>query len=149
MIPLDIMEPIRFSHWEGPEGLKEFIIAQTGCRPFSGEGINIRAPKKTAILRSVDDTNYYDDCMENFINPKYTLFGQYGDQDENERRYNEPLLNRNKIDHIYLYRVVRKNGKTYEYLWYGKYSIVDRSSKLHQDKDNLPRIIIVLSLNKV
>jgi len=105
------MEPLRFSTWEGPEGIKDYIIKQTGCKPFSGAGINPREKKKTTILKSVDDTYYYDDDMSDINNPKYTLFGHNGDQDENEKKCNEPLLNKNKTEHIYLYRVVKKNGK--------------------------------------
>ena len=84
------MEPIRFSKWKGPGGIENYIIEQTGCRPYSGAGINPRINKKTTILKSVDDTDYYDDDMNDINNPKYTLFGQNGDQTETEKRFNEP-----------------------------------------------------------
>ena len=143
------MEPLQFSDWEGPSGIKNHIIEQTGCKPFSGAGINPRVDKKTTILRSVGGTKYYDDDMSDIYNPKYTLFGHNGDQDENEKRFNEPLLNKNKTEHIYLYRVVKKNGKKTEYLWYGKYEIVGTNNKLHQGKDKMIRTIMVLSLKRL
>jgi hypothetical protein len=142
------MEPIRFSTWSGAEGMESYIIQQTGCKPYSGCGINIRNYKKTAILKSVDDTLFYDDDMSDINNPTYTLFGHNGDQYENEKRFNEPLLNKNKTEHIYLYRV-KKYKKKIEYLWYGKYDIIGMNSKLHPGKDNIIRTIIVLSLKKI
>jgi len=142
------VEPIRFLSWEGPEGMKQFIIRETGCKPFSGAGINPRPELKTTLLRSVDDTYYYDDDMSNIHNPKYTLFGHNGDQNENEKKFNEPLLNKHKTKNIYLYRV-KRNGKKKEYLWYGKYEIIDKNVKKHQGKDKIIRNIIVLSLKKI
>jgi len=141
------MTTISFSKWSGPEGIEEFIINQTGCKPYSGAGICPRIKKKTTILRSVDGTDYYDDDMSDINNIKYTLFGHNGDQNENEKKFNEPLLNLNKTQHIYLYRV--KNGKKKEYLWYGKYEIVDKNNKIHTGKDKVMRNIIILSLKKI
>jgi hypothetical protein len=143
------MEPKQFSKWGGPNGIEKYIIEQTGCKPYSGAGINPRIDKKTTLLKSVDDTYFYDDDMSDINNPKYTLFGHNGDQDENEKKFNEPLLNKNKTEHIYLYRVVKKNGKKTEYLWYGKYEIVGTNNKLHQGKDKMIRTIIVLSLKRL
>ena len=91
-----MIEPMRFLKWGGPEGLETYIIEQTGCKPYSGAGINPRVDKKTTLLRSVDGTEYYDDDMSDINNPKYTLFGHNGDQDETEKKFNEPLLNINK-----------------------------------------------------
>jgi hypothetical protein len=142
------MEPIRFSKWEGPEGIKNYIIENTGCKPYSGAGINPRIDKKTTLLKSVDDTYYYDDDMSDINYPKYTLFGHNGDQTENEKKFNEPLLNKNKTEHIFLYRV-KKNGNKTEYLWYGKYEIEGKITKQHQGKDNNIRNIIILSLKKI
>ena len=65
---------ISFSKWSGSDGIEEFIVNQTGCKPYSGAGINPRIKKKTTILRSVDDTYYYDDDMSDVNNVKYTLF---------------------------------------------------------------------------
>jgi hypothetical protein len=141
------MTILSFSKWYGPEGIEQFIINQTGCKPFSGAGINPRINKKTTILKSVNDTYYYDDDMSDINNIKYTLFGHNGDQDENEKRFNEPLLNKNKTQNIYLYRV-KKNGKKKEYLWYGKYDIIDKNKKKHIGKDKVMRNIIVISLKK-
>jgi hypothetical protein len=71
------------------------------------------------------------------------LFGRKGDQDENEVKFNEPLLNKDKTQHIYLYRV---NKVKKEYTWYGKYEIIDKYKKLHIDED---RNIIILNLKKI
>ena len=139
------MSEITFSKWSGPDGIEQFIINQTGCKPYSGAGINPRINKKTTILKSVDDTYYYDDDMSDIHNVTYTLFGHNGDQDENEKKFNEPLLNKNKTEHIYLYRV-RKNGKKTEYIWYGKYNIINKHNKQHIGKDKNMRNIILLSL---
>ena len=43
------MEPIRFLKWKGPEGIEQYIIEQTGCKPYSGAGISPRINKKTPI----------------------------------------------------------------------------------------------------
>ena len=143
---LETMEPIRFANWKGPNGIEQYIIEKTGCKPFSGAGINPRPDKNTTILRSVDNTYYYDDNMSDIYYPKYTLFGHNGDQDENEKRFNEPLLNKDKTKHIYLYRVAKTSENKTEYLWYGKYEIVGKNTKLHQGNDKRLRYIIVLSL---
>jgi hypothetical protein len=142
------MSGISFSKWSGPEGIEQFIIVQTGCIPYSGAGINPRIKKKTTILKSVDNTYYYDDDMSDINNIKYTLFGHNGNQTENEKKFNEPLLNKNKTQNIYLYRV-KINGKKKEYIWYGKYDIIDKNNKLHIGKDKNIRNIIVLSLKKI
>ena len=132
---------IVFRKWND---IQTHIVNETGCRPYSGAGINYRALQKTTILRSVDDTYYYDDDLRDINNVEYTLFGQEGDQDENEKRFNEPLLNPEKTHHIYLYRV-KKN----EWIWYGKYKILDKYEKYHIDKNYEDRIIIILKLQKV
>lgn len=142
------MNEITFSKWSGPDGMEQFIIKQTGCKPYSGAGINPRIEKKTTLLRMVDGTYYYDDDMSDVNNVKYTLFGHNGDQNENEKRFNEPLLDKNKTQHIYLYRV-RKNGKKNEYVWYGKYEIMNKNNKQHIGKDYVIRNIITLSLRKL
>ena len=140
------MSEISFTKWSGPEGIEQFIINQTGCKPYSGAGINPRVQKKTTILRSVDDTYYYDDNMSDINNVKYTLFGHNGDQDENEKKFNEPLLNPDKTHNIYIYRV-NQNDKN-KYIWYGKYEIIDKNIKQHIGKDYIMRNIIVLSLKQ-
>ena len=141
------MSGISFTKWSGREGIEQFIINQTGCKPYSGAGINQRVQKKTTILRSVDDTYYYDDDMSDINNVKYTLFGHNGDQDENEKKFNEPLLNPDKTHNIYIYRV--KKTTINKYIWYGKYEIIDKNIKQHIGKDNIMRNIIVLSLKKM
>jgi hypothetical protein len=120
---------------------KEFIIRETGCKPFSSAGINPRPKQLTTLLRSVDDTYYYADNLTDKNLVKYTLFGHNGDQDENEKRMNEPLLNETKTQHIYLYRVTKE-----EYIWYGKYEIIDINSQPHIGKDRNMRTILVLTL---
>ena len=140
--------PIVFQRWGGEDGIEQFIKRKTGCKPFSGAGINPRPEQKTTILKSVDDTFYYDDDLSDHMLSLYTLFGPEGDQSESNIRFNEPLLNPNKTRDIYLYRV-RKNGQSNEYLWYGKYKIVGKNTKQHIGKDYNMRSIIVLSLNKI
>jgi len=141
------MSGISFTKWSGREGIEQFIINQTGCKPYSGAGINPRVQKKTTILRSVDDTYYYDDDMSDINNVKYTLFGHNGDQAENEKKFNEPLLNPDKTHNIYIYRV--KKTTINKYIWYGKYEIIDKNIKQHIGKDDIMRNIIVLSLKKM
>jgi hypothetical protein len=138
---------IQFTKWGGVGGLEQYIINQTGCTPFTGAGINYRKTQKTTILKSVDDTYYYDDNLNDITDVEYTLFGHCGDQDVCERKFNEPLLNPVKTEHIYLYRV--SPGKKQEYWWYGKYQIVGQITRLHQGKDHVMRNIIVLNLRKI
>lgn len=142
------MASIIFKKWAGPDGIEEFITQRTGCKPYSGAGINPRVEKKTTLLKSVDNTYYYDDDFSDPNNVKYTLFGHNGDQSEDEKKFNEPLLNKDKTEHIYLYRV-KGEGKEKEYLWYGKYTIGQKESKDHIGKDKVSRKIIVLTLKKV
>ena len=136
---------ISFSKWDE---IEQFIMKQTGCKAYSGAGINPRIKKKTTILRSVDNTYYYDDDMSDINNVEYTLFGQIGNQDETEKKFNEPLLNRNKTHHIYLYRV-KIDGKKKEYIWYGKYEITGKYNKQHIDKNYINRNIVILSLKRI
>ena len=137
----------RFTKWGGENGFEQFILAQTGCKPSCRAGINYRKTRKTTILKSVDNTYYYDDNLSDPDNVEYTLFGHNGDQSESDRRFNEPLLNPDKTEHIYLYRVVL-NGKKQEYLWYGKYKIVGQTTREHQGKDYVMRNIVVLFLKR-
>jgi len=135
---------IHFDKWSGPNGIEQYIINQTGCKPFSGAGICSRPNQKTTILRSVDNTYYYDDDFSDIHNIKYTLFGHNGDQDVTEKKFNEPLLNQHKTRNVYVYRVKDK-----EYIWYGKYKIVGQNTKPHIGKNRMIRNIIVLSLQKI
>jgi len=138
------LDLIRRKKWLGPGGMKELIFEKTGCTPYTGAGINFRKDKHLTILKSVDNTPYYDDDLEDPNTPKYTLFGHNGDQDENEKKFNEPLLNKTKTKDIYLYRQTKK-----EYIWYGKYEIIGKKSKLHINKNNdHMRNIIILILKK-
>ncbi len=139
---------MEFTSWSGPGGIDEYIFEQTGCRAFSGAGICPRLEKKTTILRSVDGTEYYDDDMSDQNNVKYTLFGHNGDQNEAESHFNEPLLNKEKTQHIYLYRV-RKEGRKTIWVWYGQYAIKDKVTKRHPGKDGIERNIVVLSLVRI
>jgi len=133
-----------FQKWYGEDGLSSFIKKETGCNPYSGKGICYRKHNSTTILRSVENTYYYDDNLTDENNVQYTLFGQIGDQDEFERTCNEPLLNENKTKHIYLY------SKTTDkrYIWYGKYFIVGKTTKQHVDIENNLRKIILIHLRK-
>jgi hypothetical protein len=131
-----------FDTWNG---LEQLCIAETGCKPFSGVGICYRPKEKTTILRSVDGTFFYDDKFGETI--EYTLFGHDGDQQESEPKFNEPLLNPEKTEHIYLYRVTNgTNGKNKRWIWYGKCEIVGKLEKLHHGKNGSMRKIILLKL---
>ena len=106
--------------------------------------------ERVAILRSTDNTPYYNDDLSDPEWVNYTLQGLNGDQDEDQKKYNEPLLNATKTEHIYLYRHFKKNGKVKkEYSWYGKYEIVGQKNKEWPGKDNITRTIIVLLLKRV
>jgi len=138
---------IRFDKWGGESGIEKFITKQTGCKPFSGAGINYRATKNLTILRSVDDTAYYDDNLKDPNRPYYTLFGPIGDQDQSEKHFNAPLLDPMKTHRIYLYRLA-KEGKKNVYYWYGKYGIKRVFDKLHPDLNGKMRKIILLELER-
>ena len=43
------MSVISFTKWSGPEGIEQFIINKTGCKPYSGAGINPRVKKNYNI----------------------------------------------------------------------------------------------------
>jgi len=136
---------IKFTNWNN--GIKPFIESETGCKPFSGAGINIRSQKKTALLKSVDNTAYYDDNLDDINKIEYTLYGQVGDQNEDEPKFNKPLLDIQKTKHIYVYRVIPKIKE--KYIWYGKYKITGKKTKIHKDKNNNDREIIILILEKI
>jgi hypothetical protein len=129
--------------------VEPFILQETGCKAYSGAGINPRVKQKTTILRSVDDTYYYKDNLNNLEELKYTLFGHDGDQDRNEPKFNEPFLNPEKTHHIFLYRV-KKVGKRREYYWYGKCKIISEETIQHRGK-LLPtlRNIIIITLKQI
>ena len=40
------MEEIAFSKWSGTDGIEQFIVKQTGRKPYSGAGINPGIGKK-------------------------------------------------------------------------------------------------------
>lgn len=142
---------------EAPIAFKTFTelidhcVALTNVKPYAGHGIHINKQHKTAILRSVDNTSYYDDDLSNPILPLYTLFGHNGDQSIDEKRYNKKLLDPTVVEHIYLYRVqiTDKSGKNKRWIWYGKYKIIGTVSKLHPGKDGSTRTIILVKLARV
>jgi hypothetical protein len=100
------MKPIIFSNYTE---LKNHMTNEIGYKPSYGAGINHKIEMNTAVLKSVDNTEYYNDDLTDINKVKYTLYGSKGDQDENENRYNHRLLNITK--HIYLYRVNYINTK--------------------------------------
>jgi hypothetical protein len=137
------------TNWEGENGMKQIIKNNAGLMkgPYTGAGINYKKKEETSILRSVDDTDYYADNLDDPNNVEYTLFGHNGDQDEREPRFNEPLLNQEKTKHIYLYRVRPKSKE--KYMFYGKYTISGRVVKSNRGKDGIMRNVIVLQLTKI
>ena len=38
-----------FSSWSGENGIQDFIIKKTGCKPYSGAGINPRIKKNNYL----------------------------------------------------------------------------------------------------
>jgi hypothetical protein len=108
-----ISQTITFTKWSGPEGMEQHIKVTTGCKPFPSAGINPRIKQKTTILRSVDNTYYYDDDLSDPNNIKYTLFGHNGNQDENEKKFNEPLLNKDSTYLCLSRQTDRKDERIY------------------------------------
>ena len=99
-----------------------------------------------SFLKSVHGTSYYDDDLSDPNNIIYTLFGQEGDQNLNDR-FNKPLLNRAKK--IYFYSVNPKDKKN-KYTWYGEYKINGPPSpKQHKDINGNMRIIYLINLIKI
>jgi hypothetical protein len=125
---------------------EQFCLEQTGSRP-SEPGISLTLRNKTAILRSNDGTAHYPDDLSDINNPKYTLFGPSGDQSITGR-FNATLLNESKIDHVFLYRVIKKKSKK-QYLWYGKYQIGEKISNNHVGLDGQMRKVILLQLKRI
>lgn len=123
-----------------------YITNQTSCKPFSGEGITIRNEHKTAILKSVDGTFFYDDDLSDPEHVVYTLYGQEGDQDLSAKG-NKQLVEPDNIKHIFVYRVIPGKPKN-TYMWYGEYTLDKMVSKRHVDKNNTIRLIYRLHLSK-
>jgi len=137
---------MEFTKFYGNDSLIEHCKKETRCNPYSGQGISYRKEYDTCILRSVDNTYYYSDNLDDIENIEYTLFGHNGDQDPDEKRYNKPLIN---CEHIYLYRVsYSRNNKPF-WTWYGKYTITNRFQKNNIGKDGEMRQIIVLNLKRM
>lgn len=125
---------------------KQFCLEQTGSRP-SEPGISLTLRNKTAILRSNDGTAHYPDDLSDINNPKYTLFGPSGDQSITGR-FNATLLNESKIEHVFLYRVIKNKSKK-QYLWYGKYQIGEKNINNHVGLDGQMRKVILLQLKRI
>jgi len=126
--------------------MKDFIMSKTNCKPFTSEGINYRKEHATCILRSVDNTYFYDDDLTDKNLVDYTLQGKNGDQNPDIRN-NSSLLNPD-LKHIYLYRV-KTLGNKKNWIWYGEYTIIGRTTKQHIGEDYSMREIIKLSLKRV
>lgn len=129
-----------FKHSRTANGIVEYIKQLLGCTIFDGAGINHR--KHITILKSVDDTSYYSDNLDDYNAIEYTLTGKNGNQDENFHTNAKLLISQN----IYVYRV-NKINKTYA--WYGKYVIVSKFTKQHPGENGVMREIVVLRLHKV
>lgn len=125
---------------------KQFCLEQTGSNP-SEPGISLTLRNKTAILRSNDGTAHYPDDLSDINNPKYTLFGPSGDQSITGR-FNATLLNESKIEHVFLYRVIKNKSKK-QYLWYGKYQIGEKIINNHVGLDGQMRKVILLQLKRI
>lgn len=136
------------TNWWGENGMNQLIKnnARLMKGPYTGAGINYKKEEKTTILKSVDNTYFYPDNLDDPNNIEYTLFGPNGDQDETEHSCNEPLLNPEKTKHIYLYRVRPKSKE--KYMFYGQYTISGRFVKTNIGQDGIMRNVIVLQLTK-
>ena len=125
---------------------KEYIAKFTKKGAYPGQGISNYANGIT-LLRSVDDTYYYKDELENPDLVIYTLFGTSGDQNKDEARYNHKLLNEQRK--IYLYRV-QKESKNTKWVWYGEYSLVPGLEEVqHPGADGLMRRIYRVRLQRI
>jgi hypothetical protein len=134
------MSEITFTSWSK---IKDFITQTKGLTSNPQKGIFFPKGKNTAILKSKDNTSFYDDDLRDAKQVKYTLFGKCGDQDEDETT-NRKLLDSRQTKHVYLYRV-----KPGQWVWYGKYEITGKTSKLHPGEDGIMRTIVVLTLTKI
>lgn len=119
---------------------EKFVFEETGCKMFSSRGINYRSDKRTCILRSVDDTPFYADNLDDPEKPEYTLYGQIGDQDEKD------LNNRNLLDPIRTEKIFLFRRTQNEWIWFGRYSIKSKKEKIHPDREGNNRKIIILQL---
>jgi len=137
----EISQQPTFTKWD--DMVNHIFVETGGCKPFASEGINYRKKHKACILRSVDDTTFYDDDLSDINRVDYTLAGQSGDQCVDSSG-NRQLLNPD-LKHIYLYRV-KKDGKKKTWIWYGEYTIIDKATKQHIGKDSFARKIIKISL---
>ena len=129
-----------FTKWKDlQEHAKQFT---EGKSLYSGQGI-YHFTNNTTILKSVDNTYYYDDNLENPEKIQYTLFGNNGDQSLTELRFNWKLLNEERK--IYVFRVSKKS-----WIWYGEYTIDLKSiqEKQHIDINNKLRKIYILTLHR-
>ncbi len=125
---------------------KRHIAQFTGKGAYPGQGISNYNNGKT-LLRSVDDTYYYLDDLEDHETVKYTLFGKSGNQNKDEARYNWKFLNEER--EIYLYRV-SKDGKDTTWAWYGRYELLPGLEELqHVGEDGVTRKIYRATLQRV
>lgn len=133
---------IIFNHSRTNNGMIEYIKKLLNCTIYDGAGINHR-PNAT-ILKSVDNTSYYQDDLDDHNAIEYTLTGKNGDQDVNHHLNSKLLIAKN----IYVYRV-NKDTKIKSYTWYGKYRITNQVTRRHPGENGVMRNIIVLILHKV
>lgn len=127
-----------FNKWKE---LTSFLETSGIGKAYSGVGI-FKNKKGNILLRSVDGTKYYAD-----IDNKYTLYGQIGNQDL-EDKFNKHLLQNKKA---YLYRVVKVNNKVIKYLWYGCVTFCkdDIESLIHPDINKNLRTIYRIPLKSI
>lgn len=124
-------------------GLNDHVKKLTGYSMCNME-CGIRNRPNASILKSVDDTYYYSDDLNDPNVIEYSLFGPNGDQSE-QNKYNSKLL---VAKNIYVFRLKKEKNKRL-YTWYGKYKITGKFSKQHVGEDHTMRTIIVLILHKI
>jgi hypothetical protein len=125
---------------------KAHISKYTNKGAYPGQGIS-NYNNGTTLLRSVDNTHYYDDVLENPDLVEYTLFGTSGNQNKDEPRYNYKFLNEERK--IYLYRVKKENKET-TWVWYGEYKLLPGIEELqHPGADGIMRRIYRVKLQRI
>lgn len=140
MEPIKPVHQITFTCWSDlVNHLKINNIGKINAAPGIFHNTN-----GNTILKSVHNTSFYKDDFNipNYI--IYTLYGQIGDQDLNDR-YNRPLIGKNTA---YLYEVISVGGNKKHYIWYGQvhYNYSQLETLQHADKNGQIRTIYRLKL---
>jgi hypothetical protein len=121
------------------------FISNNGVTSIYQAGIHNRQPEKISFLRSVRNTDYYQDDLSNQNHIKYTLCGKIGNQ--KILRSNRVLTSDN-IEYVYVYEEFMENEEK-KYKWFGKYLKGPLETMMHPDFAGNIRIIYRLNLYTV